>query len=47
MSFNDSPSDPFVQRCVTIGALLVEGIMRNISMELYRIWTSGTGGDSV
>ena len=28
-------------------AILVEGIMRNISVRLYLIWISGSGGDVV
>ena len=44
---------PFVQRSKTICAILVEGIMRNnsvnlfliwaIPVKLYEIWTSGSG----
>ena len=28
-------------------AILVEGIMRNNSVQLFRIWASGSGGDVV
>ena len=31
----------FVQRSRTVCAILVEGIMRNISMEFFWIWASG------
>ena len=34
---------PFVQRSKTICAILVEGIMRNKSVKLFRIWDSGSG----
>ena len=36
-----------VQWSRTICAILVEGIMRNNSLNLYRIWASGSGGDVV
>ena len=38
---------PFVQRTDTICAILVEGIMRNNSVKLFRICTSGSGGNAV
>ena len=31
----------------TIYATLKEGIMGNIHVKLYEIWTSGSGGDAV
>ena len=31
----------------TINAILKEGIMGNIHVKLYEIWTSGSGGDVV
>ena len=40
-----SPGGPFVQRSGTICAILVEGIRRNNSVKLFRIWASGSGGD--
>ena len=36
-------SGPFVQRRRTICAILVEGIMRNISVNSFRNWASGSG----
>ena len=36
-----SSSGPFVQQSGTICAILVEGIMRNNSVNLFLIWTSG------
>ena len=38
-----SSGGPFVQRSGTINAILVEGIMRNNSMNLFQIWASGSG----
>ena len=35
---------PFVQWSRTICAILVEGIMRNDSVNLFGIWASGSGG---
>ena len=32
---------------VPIYAILKEGIMGNIHLKLYEIWTSGSGGDVV
>ena len=40
-------SGPFVQRSGTICAVFVEGIMSNISMKLFGMWTSGSGGNFV
>ena len=40
-----SLGSPFVQRNVTICAILIEGIMRNNSVKLSLIWVSGLGGD--
>ena len=37
----------FGQWNITICAILVIGIMRNNSVELFRIWISGSGGDVV
>ena len=37
----------FSQRSRTICAILVEGIMRNNSVNLFRIWASDSGGDVV
>ena len=37
----------FVQQSGTICANLVEGIMKNTSVNLFRIWASGSGGDVV
>ena len=34
---------PFVQRSITICAILVEGIKRNNSMILFCIWVNGSG----
>ena len=31
----------------TIYAILKEGIMGNIHLKLYEIWTSGSGGDAI
>ena len=36
---------PFVQQSRTICAILKEGIMGNIHVKLYEIWTSILGGD--
>ena len=38
-----SSGGPFVQQSGTICAILVEGIMRNNSMNLFQIWASGSG----
>ena len=40
-----SSGGPPVQWSRTIYAILKEGIMGNIHMKLYEIWTSGSGGD--
>ena len=40
-----SSGDHFVQRSGTICAILVEGIMRNNSVNFFGIWASGSGGD--
>ena len=37
----------FVQRSETICAILIEGIKRNNSVKLFRIWVSGSGEDVV
>ena len=42
-----SSGSPFVQRSRTICAILVEGNMRNNSVNLFRIWASGSVGDVV
>ena len=38
-----SSGGPFVQRSKTICAIFEEGIMGNIHVKLYEIWTSGLG----
>ena len=38
---------PFVQRTGTSCTILVEGIMRNNSVELLLIWTCDSGGNVV
>ena len=38
---------PPVQWSGTIYAILKEGIMGNIHVKLYEIWTGGSGGDVV
>ena len=38
---------PPVRWSGTIYAILKEGIMGNIHVKLYEIWTSGSGGDVV
>ena len=40
-----SSGNPFVQRSGTICAILVEGIKIKNSVNLFRIWASGSGGD--
>ena len=42
-----SSGGPFVPWSGTFCAILVEGIMRNNSVNLFRIWASGLGGDVV
>ena len=42
-----SSGNPFVRRSGTICAILEEGIIRNNSVNLFRIWASGSGGDIV
>ena len=42
-----SSACPFVQQSGTIGAILVEGIMKNNPVNLFRILASGSGGDVV
>ena len=42
-----SSGSPFVQRSVAIYAILKEGIMGNIHVKLYEIWTGGSGKDVV
>ena len=42
-----SSGNPFVQRSGTICAILVEGIKIKSSVNLFRIWASGSGGDVV
>ena len=39
--------DPPAQWSATIYAILKEGIMGNIHVKLYEIWTCGSGGDVV
>ena len=50
MSFEDISflelCQPFFQWSGTICAILVKSIMRNNSVKLFRIWTSGSGGDA-
>ena len=38
---------PFCSVEQMVCAMLVESIMRNISMKLYSIWTSDSGGDII
>ena len=38
-----SSGGPLVQRSRTICAILVEGIIRNNSVNLFQIWASGSG----
>ena len=40
-----SSGSPCVRWSRTICAILKEGIMGNIHVKLYEIWTSGLGGD--
>ena len=42
-----SSGGPPVQWSKTIYAILKEGIMGNMHVMLYEIWTSGLGGDDV
>ena len=42
-----SSGGPPVRWSCTICAILKEGIMGNIHVKLYEIWTSGSGGDVV
>ena len=42
-----SSDGPPVQWSRTIYAILKEGIMGNVHVKLYEIWTSGSGGDVV
>ena len=42
-----SSCGPPVQWSGTIYAILKVGIMGNINVKLYEIWTSGSGGDVV
>ena len=42
-----SSDGPPVQWSETIYANLKKGIMENIHVKLYEIWTSGSGGDVV
>ena len=42
-----SSDGPPVRWRGTIYAFLKKGIMRNILVKLYEIWTSGSGGDVV
>ena len=42
-----SSDSPFVQRSVTICAIMVEGIMRNNSVKLFGICVSDSGRDVV
>ena len=45
MSSNFSSGGYFVQQGRTGLVVLVEGLMRNICVELFLFWTSGSGGD--
>ena len=51
MSFEDifiwSSAGTFVQQSIALCAILVKGIMKNNSVNLFRIWDSGSGGDVV
>ena len=47
MYFIWSSAGPFVQQRGTICGILVEGIMKNNSVNLFRTWVSGSGGDVV
>ena len=38
-----SSGGPFVLQSRTICAILEEGIMGNIHMKLFKVWTSGSG----
>ena len=38
-----SSGSPFVQRSISICAILVEGIQRKNSVKLFLIWVSGSG----
>ena len=40
-----SSGSPRVRWSDTLCAILKEGIMGNIHVKLYEIWTSGLGGD--
>ena len=40
-----SSGGPPVQKSGTINAILKEGIMGNIHVKLYQIWTSGSAED--
>ena len=40
-----SSGDPHVWWSGTVYAILKEGIIGNIQMKLFEIWTSGSGGD--
>ena len=42
-----SSGGPPVQWSGTIYAIMKQGIMGNIHVKLYEIWTSGSGGDIV
>ena len=42
-----SSGGPPVRWSGTIYAILNEGIMGNIHVEIYEIWTSGLGGDVI
>ena len=42
-----SSGDPHIQWSGIIYAILKEGIMANIHVKLYKIRTSGSGGDVV
>ena len=44
---NWSFGNPPVRWRETIYAILKEGIMGNLHVKLYEIWTSGSGGDVV
>ena len=51
ISFEDifiwSTDSIFVQQTETISAILIEGVMRNSSVKLFWIWTSGSGWNVV
>ena len=51
MQFKDfsvlSLGSQFVHHSRALWAILVEGFIRNICVELFQIWSSSLGGDAV